>query len=99
MGFSWNLIFRPGIFFLLEALRIQFGSIRSSPSLKSKENPPGGLPENVLFNFPVPLEEFGDIFPVIMTFSISRLSFASWRLLGKTAVYKHLLNKSCNWFS
>ena len=22
MGFSWNLIFRPGIFFLLEALRI-----------------------------------------------------------------------------
>ena len=98
MGFSWNLIFRPGIFFFVGSLT-DFGSIRSSPSLKSKENPPGGLPENVFFNFPVPLEEFGDIFPLIMTFSISRLSFASWRLLGKTAVYKHLLNKSCNWFS
>ena len=97
MGFSWNLIFRPGnFFFSLEALRILAPLDHPRPALKSKENPPGGLPENVLFNFPVPLEEFEDIFPLIMTFSISRLSFASWRLLGKTAVYKHLLNKSCN---
>ena len=79
MGFSWNLIFRPGIFFFEFCWKpygyfwvLIFAPIRSSPSLKSGE-PPGGLLENVLFNFPVPLEEFGDIFPLIITFSISRL--------------------------
>ena len=97
MGFSRNLIFCPGIFFCWKPYGFWLHSI--IPVTEISGEPPWGLPENVFLNFPVPLEEFGDIFPLIMTFSISRLSFASWRLLGKTAVYKHLLGKSCNWFS